>query len=215
MRLAWRVAAGGAGAPEAVKCEQVKFFLRTGFSEAALEKWLVRLGRDESWLDEMVSLEATYRRECEALLTREACERMLNALRIPLTRMELETIDLESRAAAREAYLCIREDGLPMADVAKSGRYPYRRAEIVCEDLAAESQRKILCAAPGEVLEPIERGDGFQLCRLIQKIEPTLSDAPTRVRIEQRILERHFSELAAGRIVWMIPPSSIHDRASR
>ena len=102
-----------------------------------------------------------------------------------------------------------------MAELAKNGRYPYRRSEVVCEDLPAESQQKILCAVPGEVLKPIERGDGFQLCRVIQKIEPDLSDAQVRSRVEQRILESHFSELAATCVRWMIPPAASYDRGPR
>ena len=211
VRLAWRVAAGGECAPDAVESERGRFLERAGFDD----EWLARLGRDQSWLDEMLKLEAAYRRQCDALLTPEARERMLNALRLPLKRVELETVDLESRDAAREAFFCVREDGVAMAEVAKNGRYPYRRDEIVLEDLPAELRQKILCAASGEMLEPIARGDGFQLCRIIRKIEPDLADAQTRSRVEQRIVEDHFSELAAGCVRWMIPPSSTYDRGPR
>ncbi len=185
VRLAWRIVAAGG-------------------------EWAGRLGRDET-----LQLEAAYRQQCAALLTREARERMLHALRLPLTRVELETVELESHDAAREAFLCVQEDGIGMADVAKDGRYPYRRDEIACEDLPEESQQKILCAAPGEVLEPIARGDGFQLCRLVRKIAPDLADARTRERVEQRILESHFSELAASCVQWMLAPSAAYDRGSR
>jgi hypothetical protein len=193
VRLAWRLAvrdaAGGECPPE------------TG-------------GRDRAWREELAKIEAMYQQRCAALHTPDVCERMLNALRLPLTRLEVETIDLESRDAAREAFLCVSEDGMTMAEVAKAGRYPYRRAEFLCEDIPADLQQIVLSAAPGDVLDPIERGDAFQLCRLVQKIEPDLADARIRGRVEQRILDSHFSELATERIVWIIPPSSIHDRRS-
>ena len=184
--------------------------VRLAWRVAAGGEWSGPLGRDE-----MLQLEAAYRQQCAALLTREACARMLHALRLPLTRVELETVDLESEDAAREAFLCVHEDGIAMSDVAKDGRYPYRRDEVACEDLPEESQQKILCATPGEVLEPIERGDGFQLCRLVQKIEPDLADARTRERIEQRILEGHFSELASTCVRWIIPIAATYDRGPR
>jgi hypothetical protein len=46
------------------------------------------------------------------------------------------------------------------------------------------------------VLEPLPRGDGFELWRVIRKIEPQADDPAIRLRIEQRLLNRHFSELA-------------------
>ena len=215
VRFAWRVAAESECAREAVEIERQRFLQRARLHAATLPEWLARLGRDPSWLDKMLRLEASYRRQCDAVLTHEARERMLNALRLPLTRLELETVDLESFDAAREAFLCVREDGVAMAEVAKDGRYPYRCAEIVVEDLPEESRQTILCATPGEVLEPIERGEGFQLCRIIRKIEPDLADAQTRSRVEQRILEGHFSELASTCVRWIIPPAAMYDRGPR
>ena len=215
VRFAWRVAAGGECAPEAVESERGRFFGRAGLDATTLPEWLARMGRAQLWLDEMLNLEAAYRLQCNALLTREARERMLTALRLPLTRAELETLDLESRDAAREAFLCVREDGLAMSEVAKCGRYPYRRTVIVPEDLPSETQQKLLCASPGEVLEPIQRGDAFHLFRLVRKTEPDLADAEVCSRVEERILESHFSELAASCVRWMMPPAASYDRGSR
>jgi len=155
---------------------------------------LEELERDPSWFAEMISLQVIYRRRCEILLSGTAPNQELATLRLPLTRFELEIIDVESHDAAAEAIFCVREDGMSMADVADS-RYPYRRATIFLEDIPDESQQKFLSASPGAVLEPIARGDGFQLCRVTTKSEPTLDNSVVRTRIEERILERHFSEL--------------------
>jgi hypothetical protein len=40
------------------------------------------------------------------------------------------------------------------------------------------------------------------LCRVTGKSEPTLNDSVVRTRVEERILERHFSELTAKHIEW-------------
>jgi hypothetical protein len=57
------------------------------------------------------------------------------------------------------------------------------------------------------VLEPVPRGDGFHLWRIVAKIEPSLDDSEIRRRVEQRILHQHFSELAAKEIHWAIAPN--------
>ena len=201
-QLAWRAAArnpAGSGAATLSPPAREQF-------APAMEK-LASLGVGEDWFEEMLELEALFQRECAAVLTGEARARTLGVLRMPLTRLELEVIDVESRDAAREAALCIREDGASIGDVARDGRYPHQRLETLVEDLPADLQQTFLCAAPGELLGPFERGDGFQLSQLVRKIEPGLGDPQVSPRVDQQILERHFSELAAKRLRWMMTPN--------
>ena len=127
----------------------------------------------------------------------QARQHELAALRLSLTRFETEIIELESRDAAKEAFFCVREDGMSMEEVAIEGRYPYRRADFILEDISLEAQQKFLCVCSGQVLKPIERGDGFELCRIVTKIEPRLEDPRVKSRIDQRLLDRHFSELVS------------------
>jgi hypothetical protein len=54
--------------------------------------------------------------------------------------------------------------------------------------------------AAGEFIEPMSRGDGFELCRVIDKTEPDAEDPPVKERVERRLLARYFDELA-GRYV--------------
>jgi hypothetical protein len=212
-RLSWRVAgsraAGGDGPdPQLIAAEKARFFERAGIDEAALPDWLARLRRDPEWFNQALSMEAIHREKCEALLTQQARQHEVAALRLPLTRFEVETIELDSYDAAREALLCVREDGLSMAEVAAEGRYPYRRADLLLEDLPDDLQQKFLSVSPGDMLEPIPRGDGFHLCRIIGKMEPNVDDPAVRNRAERRILERHFSELTAKHIHRRTVPNS-------
>ena len=68
------------------------------------------------------------------------------------------------------------------------------------EDIPDDLQQKFLSVTPGEVLEPIPRGESFELHRILKKIEPQADDAAVLERVENKILERHFSELV-GRYV--------------
>jgi hypothetical protein len=100
--------------------------------------------------------------------------------------------------------MCVRDDGMTMEDVAKEGRYPFRKMEVVLEQIPDELQQKFLSSTPGSLLEPTAREDGFVLTRLLQKKEPKLDDADVSKRVEQRILARHFADLSSGRIQWRI-----------
>jgi hypothetical protein len=91
----------------------------------------------------------------------------------------------------------VREDGMSMEEVAAEGRYPYRRVDFVLEDLPLDAQHRFLSVSAGALLEPMARGDGFELCRIIKKIEPQPDHRSVRSRIDQRLLDRHFSELTS------------------
>ena len=198
--LMWRLAARCAEtdrSPDLIALDERKFFDRNRIKPAQLANWLERLGRDLKWFNEMLEMEAAYRRCCDKLLVPRARQRELVTLRLLLTRFETEFIELESRDAAREAQFCVREDGMSMEEVATEGGYPYQQENFVFEDLPTNWQQALLRVSAGDVLEPVPRGDGFELCRLIKKVEPEPDDPSVKVRIDQRLLERHFSELVS------------------
>jgi hypothetical protein len=197
-KLMWRLAARCAGkeaTAEAIAAEDRKFFHRTKVQPRQLAKWLEKLGRDSEWLNEMLAIEAAYGTHCNRVLVPEARQRELVRLRSYLTRFEIEVLELESSDAASEALLCVREDGMSMEEVATEGRYPYRRADFLLEELPEDAQQIYLSVSPGDVLKPIPHGDGFELCRVMKKIEPQVDDPIVKSRLDQRLLDRYFSEL--------------------
>ena len=199
-KLMWRLAArctGKESTSEAIAAEKRKFLHRINIEPAQLPHWLEELGRDSQWLNEMLAIEAAYRTHCDALLVPEARQRQLLALRLHLTRFEIELMELESHDAAKEALFCLQEDGMSMEEVATEGRYPYRRADLCLEEIPTDAQQKYLSVSPGHVLGPIPHGDGFELCRIIKKIEPRLEDPMVKSRVDQRLLEQYFSDLTA------------------
>jgi hypothetical protein len=94
----------------------------------------------------------------------------------------------------------VREDGMSMEEVATEGRYPFRRMQFLLEDMPEEVQQRFLSVVAGQVLEPLEHGDGFELCRVLSRVEPQLDDPAIRARIEWRLISRHFFELAGKHV---------------
>ena len=200
-RLMWRLAALAAGEqsvvdPKRIAVERQQFIDRNKITVSRLSEWLGQIGRDKQWLEEALALEAAYHRVCETVLNPQARKKQLAMLRMPLTQFEAEVIEVESRDAAREALLCIREDGMSMEEVAAEARYPYRRLTFLHQDVAGELQQKFWSVGAGDMLEPVPRGDGFELYRITKKTEPELNDAAVQQRIDDCLLEGHFSTLA-------------------
>ncbi len=193
-RLAARCA-GKAPGSEAIETEKRKFFYRIGVEPAHLANWLAEMGRDSQWLNETLAMEAVYAAHCDTLLVPAARQRQLMSLQLRLTRFEVELIEVESQDAAQEALFCVREDGMSLEEVATDGRYPYRVANFLLEDLPAEVQQKYISVSQGDLLGPLPRSDGFALCRVVKKIEPKLEDPTVKLRVDQRLLDHYFSDL--------------------
>ena len=201
--LMWRLAAHCAEKdpdPDAIAVAERKFFDRNEIEPSQLADWLERLGRDSEWFNMMLVIDAAYRTRRDTLLVPQARQHELMVLRLSLTRFETEIIEFESRDAAKEALFCVREDGMSMEEVASEGRYPYRRVGFLLEDIPIDTQQRFLCVSAGQVLKPIERGDGFELCCIVKKIEPRLDDPRVKSRIDQRLIDRHFSELVSKHV---------------
>jgi hypothetical protein len=203
-RLVARAAAEAPAGAKLVKAERARFLERSGLEPGGLAGWLKSLDRSQDWLEGMLEMEASYRLRCGAVLTPERLSRELAAARLPLTRLEVETVEFDSADAAREALLCVRDDGLSLEEVARESRYPFKRIEVLAEELPEDQRQKLLCAGIGEIQEPAQAGGAFQLSRVLGKAEPALGDALVRGRVEQRILNTYFSEAGAKDIRWFI-----------
>ena len=149
---------------------------------------------DAAPLGEPARLEDAYEQRRALALTPQARADALTFLRLGLTRVELESLELESDDAAREALLCLREDGETMAEVARDGGYLLQQRRWWTGDIPAELQMSFLSAVPGEVLGPVVNKDEFQIYRVVRKIEPQLDDAEVAAQIDAYLVKNHFAE---------------------
>jgi hypothetical protein len=199
-QLMWRLAAFAATDegnidPKQINAERRAFLARIAAAKTNVDDWLAQIDRGNNWVDEMLAMEVAYRSACEKVLTPGARRKQLSTLRMPLTQFEAEVIELESPDAAKEALFCIREDGMSMEQVAAEARYPYRRITLWHEDIPPELQHKFWSAGMGDLLEPLPRGDGFELYRITKKDEPDLTNPIVQERIDEHLLNQHFSAL--------------------
>jgi hypothetical protein len=197
--LSWRLAAMCAAEAidsELVTVQKQNFLERTGTAPTDLASVLEQLGRDQDWFNQLATMEAAYHQRRHGVANPQIYSRELNSLRLPLTRFETEVVQVESRDAAKEALFCVREDGMSMEEVANEGRYPYRRFDFLLEDLDPEGQQRFLSVSNGQLMEPVSKGDGFEVCRVITRTEPQADDPAIQSRLEHRTLTRHFAELA-------------------
>jgi hypothetical protein len=187
---------------ETVSSEPVmgNFLQRHRLDKRALSGWLAALGRDHSWLAEAVRIEAAFDRLASMALTEEARAHQLASMQLSLARIEVETLDLDSEAAAREAFLCVRDDGATLSEMALETGYRAERAQIWLDLLDDPVSQRLLSAAEGEVVGPIERAGRFKVYQVLRKLKPAVTDPAVAHRVDQRIVDEFFSTLCARHI---------------
>ncbi len=184
--------------------ERERLLKRTGRTEAELSKILGKLDRGNIWLEDCLRMEAAYRRVCDELLTTTKRERTLGLMRLGLTRVEIETVKTSSLSSAQEGVLCLRQGELTMEELAAECGSTCEGARLFLGDCPEELQRRLLSSSAGEVLEPQGEASAFAVCRLVGKIEPQLADIEVQARVDQRLIETHFSELTGKSIRWAL-----------
>jgi hypothetical protein len=207
--VSWRLAAAAeVNNPEVnadlVRDERARFFERTELDESSLPEALKHLNRTAPWLEECLQLEVCYRQTCGSVLSDQARARILAAMRLPLTRIKVQTLALRSREAAQEAVMCLKDDHLSPEQVAQECGVCWEEQELFLGDLPTEVQQGFLSAAPGEVLAPEPNEEDFVVTRVIAKADPVLMDHQVRERIDEKLLESHFSELCSKHIRWAL-----------
>ena len=155
-------------------------------------------GGADGWDD----LEEGYRAFRQAAASERAVAAEVAARRLDWIGIELEWLSFPEEAAAREALLCLREDGdfsaaLPDPAAGALGR---RRAHLC--DFEAELRPALLGAQAGDTLGPARTGDGWRVARVVTRTVPSDEDEDVRHRAEVAVADRAVRREVEGRVRW-------------
>jgi hypothetical protein len=117
-------------------------------------------------------------------------------------RLEGSVLEFTAEDAAREAALCIRADGQPLAEVAEASGVHPRVLRVYVADVDAELSPILVAAREGELVGPVPRDGGFALLLVEKKTPPTKADPEVRRRAEERIVERAVDRAMRDHVQW-------------
>jgi hypothetical protein len=208
-----------------VRSEDIEEALRveaicSGFLARTATKLAARAGaaaraREEGWLEEeahqvdadtvLERVDVGFGRFCEGIVTEAALAAQLAAHRLDWIRMECRRLALPTLESAREAALCVREDGMDLDEVARSAG---ARVEVVSdflENWEPALRGPLLAARTVDLLGPMESESGFLLVLVREKVLPSLQDPAVRRRATDQLLEAALAQEADSRVVWHVP----------
>jgi hypothetical protein len=149
----------------------------------------------------IAGLQAAERTFAHRVATLERIDACLSEHRLDWQRFAWEEITFANEGAAREAALWVREDGMPLGEVADLAHV----AAAVCEaysDEVSELAGVLAAAAPGELLGPLAGDGGWRLVRLRQRTPPAIEDTVLHERARTELVHEALGRHLAGRVTW-------------
>ena len=108
--------------------------------------------------------------------TPEARAKVLESKQMDWLRVDCDLLELPVEGMAREAALCVREDGLSLDDVAGRAGVQVAERAFLLMDAPTELADPLLSARPGDLVGPVSSGDAFLVALVRAKRAPALDD---------------------------------------
>jgi hypothetical protein len=138
--------------------------------------------------DELVAFPQKRARYCAAQLRAGALAEVIRNNSVGWTRLDLRYLAHADETVVREAALCVRVDGRPLADVAEDAGAPLQESRILLDDAEPLLKPRLLAAADGELIGPYATESDHRLVHVVRRIPPTLDDPQVRRRAEDTII---------------------------
>ncbi len=151
-------------------------------------------------------IERAMERYRTAMLTPAAIQKEIRAHQMEWMRVDCRAAIFPDEAQAREAALCVREDGLPLAEVAGSAHVAIAESRFYLDELEPELQAVFLAAGPVDLLGPISTDGEFTLFQMLGKEIPTEQDAAIVQRAEASLLRRALADEGRRHVRWDVTP---------
>lgn len=138
------------------------------------------------------------------VLTPEAVRREVDHRALDLLRLDCQVATFESDLLAREAALCVKDDGLSLADVAGEARTALEELQLYVEDADAGLRGLLRSAAPQALLGPVAWEGRYALIQVLAKVRASAEDEEVCRRAEEHMLDRLFEDFGERQVTWSL-----------
>lgn len=150
----------------------------------------------------LAALDDAFEDFCRTVTTEKAIEREIVAGRLDWIRVRYAAALFSTEAAAAEAALCVRDDGLAFTDVARTAGVAATEHEVWLEDADPALAPFLVAARESELVGPAATDRGFLLAEVREKMQVSADDSAVRARAEQAVIERAADRAATDHVVW-------------
>jgi len=171
------------------------------YQRALAEGWVEAAGEsDAERLPE--ALETAYEKFYRRTITHEGIESQVMSHGLDWIRFDYSCLAFAAEEMAREALLCIRDDGMSLEEVAENAKVSVQGGLFYLDEIDSELWNPFLAAQKGELVGPVEWEDEFALFLIRDKILPSLDDPDVRERGERALVGAVLEQEMAKRVSW-------------
>ena len=154
---------------------------------------------------DLQSLDEHFDRFAADAATPDRLAALIAARYLPWLRIDGDLVAFSDEDTAREALLCVREDGWSLADVAAVGGGQLRRRALLAEELDVEVRHHVVRARDGDLLGPLPLDGRPALLFVRHKRAPDIDDDEVRVRATRELVDTAVGREVADRVEWLHP----------
>lgn len=151
------------------------------------------------------SNEAAFEQFCAEVITKNAVRDRIAMHRIDWTRLTCLEVSFPEEQLAREAALCVREDGMELSEVAADAKTSIEQRSFFLDHAEASLTSDLLAASKGELLGPFHKPHlaRYVLLFVLAKQIPSEADPSIRERAEESLLKSAIDHEINNRVRWL------------
>ncbi len=173
---------------------------------AALAEYASQDGADGfDGLVDLPALDEAYEQFVAETATLDRLAALVAARYLAWLRIDGDLVAFADEDTAREALLCVREDGWSLADVAAAAKRQLRRRALLAEEVDVEVRHHLVRARDGDLLGPLLVDGRPTLVFVRRKRPPEIDDEEVRVRATRELVDTAVAREVADRVEWLHP----------
>jgi hypothetical protein len=172
------------------------------YGRARDEGWVTAAAGDAAHLPDQEALAEAVERLRAHAVTPAAVHAEITARHLDWIRLDCEFAAFADLHRAREAILCVREDGRELARVAEDAGSVVERETLCLEEMEPAWRDSLLGAREGAIVGPLGQGGAFVVLRVHAKTLPVEGDPDIRRRAETKLLDSALEQEIANRVKW-------------
>ena len=154
---------------------------------------------------ELAALAERHERFAEAAASPARLGALIASRYLDWVRIDADLATFSTVDRAREARLCVTDDGWTLAQATRAGRGSLQRRSLLVEDLPTEVRHEVVRAHEEELLGPLALAEGPTLLWVRGKHRPSDDDAEVRRRATDELVTTATSRELDARVTWLHP----------
>ncbi len=176
----------------------------SAFEKAREEGWIREPAQCAKRTTKVDRLEAGYRSFRDHVVDWQGLKDQVGWRRLDWIRFDCRYVLFPDEQMAREAALCVRDDGMSLDEVAANAKIGLHHAPIYLEAIDSSLRDRFVSAGKGDLVGPLDRDKGFALFVVEDKILPALEDPAIRQRAEESLMQSAINCEIANRVKWHV-----------